>query len=806
MRSYGGTRPGSGAPWWMIFILCGALATTLYAANIAPFVAYTVIGGGSIASLVIGPRWHRVQPRRPWTFMTIAAILFLGGALVRPIVSGQPGLVSLLADVCTVPGYLLLIIGLGSLLYARQAIERHSFIDGLIVCVGATLASALLLAVPAASIHGRPVIVSALAALYPLLDAVLVLIATNLAFTTAVRQPSFVMMVLVITLILGGDLAYAIIGISGELYGSRLLDLPFLLAFTMIGAMALHPSMDGLGRATPLPVQAWSWQRLLVIGPALCVPFLLTATISGTSWLYRVALAVGGALIVGLLLVRAVSAVQGYAVAQRRYAHQATHDFLTGLPNRRMLADVVNRLPGAAGLDREARIWMFFLDLDGFKFVNDSWGHPAGDQLIVDVGNRLRAAMPTSTTVARVGGDEFVIVALCDQNRAMDLAELAMSCLQSPLEVGGSEVVITGSMGIASADPNDAAAVSAESLMREADTAMYRTKAEGRGSWTVFDPSMHEQVRERIEIELALRTAVGQNQLFLAYQPIVDLDSGRPLGAEALVRWEHPVRGPIPPAVFIPIAEHTSLITAIGTWVLRRSIRQLSSWRAQGEVRDDFWLSINVSPRQLTDANFPNLVAEELMQHDVPAACVVLEITETVMVEASDVTEQVLFDLRTLGVRISVDDFGTGFSALGYLRRHPVTGVKIDRSFVSGLGASAEDEEIVRAVVAMSTALGLSVVAEGVETIAQRDVLANLGVTLGQGWLWGRPVDPDWFAQHWAADIAAPPAGSDAPTAQADTRPAGAAQGADAQGADVQPAGAASSDTANVGSQVLSRS
>jgi EAL domain-containing protein (putative c-di-GMP-specific phosphodiesterase class I) len=241
----------------------------------------------------------------------------------------------------------------------------------------------------------------------------------------------------------------------------------------------------------------------------------------------------------------------------------------------------------------------------------------------------------------------------------------------------------------------------------------------------------------------------------------VDLPTGMPMGAEALIRWDHPDRGAIPPNVFIPIAEQSSLIASIGTWVLRRAIRQVARWRETGVVGEDFWMSINVSPRQFADAGLPGLLAEELMQQGVPARCVVLEITESLMVEGNEGTEQVIRELRAIGVRISVDDFGTGFSALSYLRKHPITGVKVDRSFVAGLGSNPEDEEIVRAVVAMSTALRLTVVAEGVETTGQRDVLAALGVPLGQGWLWGRGVLPERFVELWGTAAHLDPHGAE---------------------------------------------
>jgi diguanylate cyclase len=773
-------------PPWLALAAGGVAASVLYALDVAAVAAFVLVGVGGVVAMVVGPRWHRAEPRLPWRLLTAAAALFLVGALLRPVVASATGGSVLLADGFTLVGFLATIGSLAAFLEARNGIERHALIDGLIVCIGAAVASTLLFALPAASIPGRPIVVSILAGLFPLFDAILLLLVANLAFTGAVRYPSFLLLLGMMVLVFAGDIAYAVIGATGQLYGNRLLDLPFLLAYAMGGAAALHPSARDLVRPAGPGAQGWSLARLLVIGPAVALPFVLTVALPEASDAERVILGVGGAAIVLLLIARAVSAVQSHAAAQRRYEYQATHDPLTGLPNRRMLTNAVDRLLSAArsggsgrGTDC-AHVWVFFLDLDGFKWVNDSWGHPAGDQLIVDLGERLRRSLPPSVTVARLGGDEFVVVRRCTEAEAMAQAQEIMDCVEQPLWVHSAEVVITASMGIVSAGASPGPDVSAESLMRDADTAMYRTKAQGRGSWTVFDASMREAVQDRIQIEVALRAAVAQEQLDVAYQPIVDLTTGRPLGAEALVRWAHPTRGPISPTVFIPIAEDSNLISLLGAWVLRRSVRQLAAWRATGVVDEEFFVSINVSPRQLSDSGFAAMIAAELRDALVPANRVALEITESVMVDGGGSTETLLRELRELGVRIAVDDFGTGFSALGYLRSHPVTGVKIDRSFVAGLGKNAEDEEIVRAVVAMSTALGLSVIAEGVETADQRAVLAGLGVTQAQGWLWGPAVDSQSFAETWSTTaIGFSPNGSPStsPNGVPSASPNGAANG-----------------------------
>ncbi|GAA0725926.1 putative bifunctional diguanylate cyclase/phosphodiesterase [Dactylosporangium roseum] len=732
---------------WLTYLALGGAATVSYAAGVLPRLAFTVVGVGCVTAWACGPRLHDVRPRRPWRLLTAAGLFFLAGILLRALLVDLPAPQAQFGDAFSVCGFGFFIAGLVSFLN-RWGMDRHALLDGLIVCISSVVASLLLFVMPAATIPDRPLVVTALAGLYPLLDTITVLLVANLAFTTAVRQPAFVLLGGMMVLVFAGDLGYAIIGRSGEVNGSRLMDLPFLLAFTLGGAAALHPTAKGLSLATPLPIQAWSLPRMLLIGPAVAVPFLLTVLLAHESTASRLILGLGGAAIVALLLVRASDAVQSHAAAQRRFEHQATHDPLTGLPNRRLLGSMIERLLAERA---PGDVWVFYLDLDGFKLVNDSWGHPVGDQLIIDVGARLRDALPGTATIARVGGDEFVVVRRCTEPEAMADARKIMECVERPLVVvaaegATAEVVVGASMGIVRADRQE----QADALMRDADTAMYRAKEEGRNRWKVFDASMRDAVRERVEIEVALRAAVAQEQLSISYQPIVELPAGRPAGVEALVRWEHPVRGWLEPNVFIAVAEDSNLISALGSWVLRESVRQLARWRADGVVDDNFWMSVNVSPRQLGDAAFAERLAAVLRQAGVPATNLVLEITESVMVEGSELTERVLVELRALGVRISVDDFGTGFSALGYLRRHPVTGVKIDRSFVKGLGTSTEDEEIVRAVVAMSSALRLSVVAEGVETEAQRDVLVTLGVPLAQGWLWGKAVPPAEFAARWS--------------------------------------------------------
>jgi diguanylate cyclase len=737
----------------VVFAAVGMVCVLVYGFGGSPALAaaaFGVVGIGGCVSMLAGPRLHRTAPDRPWRLIVSASALFLVGALVRPWAADQHGLTMAVADAFTLPGYGLLVGGIAALLRARNAIDRHALLDGLVICIGAGLVSMTAFALPAVRISDRPALVSALAGVYPLLDVALLLLLVNLAFTTAVRQPSFRLLAAGVGLLLAGDLGYAVIGARGQLSGPAWLDLPFLGCYVLFGCAALHPSMVELGRAVPRPVQAWSWRRLVLLLPALAAPSVLII-LGPRSDAERIAVGVGSAAMITLLLVRAATAVTAYAQAQEVFRYQALHDGLTGLPNRVAVTNAVEHLI-AAQRPESPPAWLFFLDLDGFKLVNDSWGHDAGDRLLVEVGRRLRAATPSGGALGRLGGDEFVVAAAAWPEEAAAIGERLMLTLTEPLQVGGAEIMVSASLGMAQWD----GAGTADALMRDADTAMYRAKIEGRRRRVVFDPSMRREVRERVELEQALQRVLARGELRMAYQPIVRLSDGAVVGAEALMRWDHPSRGPIPPSTFIPIAEEAGLIADLGDWALRQALSAAADWRRAGLVGPDFWMSVNASPRQLRDDRVLRTVQEVLAATGLPATALVLEITESVMLDESAATELILAQLRSLGVRLVVDDFGTGFSALGYLRRHPVTGVKIDRAFVDGLGRDAEDEEIVRAVVAMSSALGLSIVAEGVETVVQRNMLAAMGVSLGQGWLWAKAATPEVFTERHGVGAPAP--------------------------------------------------
>ena len=421
---------------------------------------------------------------------------------------------------------------------------------------------------------------------------------------------------------------------------------------------------------------------------------------------------------------------------QQRLSHQAFHDALTGLPNR---AQFLEALQSALrrGHRRGAPVAVLLLDLDRFKTVNDSLGHAAGDELLVGVAARLRSALRGEDMAARLAGDEFVVL-IEDPGGAEDAARVAErigASLRQPFSIMGNSVFTSASIGIVCrtewAEPVE--------LLRDADVAMYRAKAAGEHGYVVFEPEMHAAAVERLQDETELRAAVTNGDLTLAYQPILDLGSGVPTGVEALLRWHHPRHGDISPSHFIPIAEETGLIHAIGWWVIESAATQLKAWRELDPRFDALEMSVNLSARQLHDPELPDRVAGLLAQLDLPASAIVMEVTEGAFSLPADPGAAALAALRGLGVRIAIDDFGTGYSTLGRLRELPVDIIKIDRSFVAGL-EEADATAMVRTMVDLARALRLTSVAEGVETDGQLQILRELGCNAAQGFLLGRPA------------------------------------------------------------------
>lgn len=436
----------------------------------------------------------------------------------------------------------------------------------------------------------------------------------------------------------------------------------------------------------------------------------------------------------------AVGNVLSTAIQRRRdeesSRHAALHDSLTGLPNRTLALDRLQSALARRGRDG-ALVATIMLDLDRFKVINDSLGHAAGDELLLALAPRLSDAVRISDTVARLSGDEFLVIchAPAGVRDVIAVAERLAEAVSRPIALASGDHFMTASIGIAIAtDPKDTAG----SLLRDADAAMYRAKRRGPGRYELFDDAMRAQVLTRMRTEHELHRAIADGELRVHYQPIIDVRSGRPIATEALVRWEHPERGIVPPADFIPVAEETGLIIGLGRWVLETACAQATAW--QKRYDSDLQMFVNASGRQIASPQFPREVRDIAMRSGMRPGTLGLEVTESVLIEEADSPMAVLNKLRRYGLRLVLDDFGRGYSSLSYLKQLPLDGMKIDRSFTDGLTGELKDVVIMRALVDMAHALGMSVVAEGVESPGQADELRRLGCRHVQGFLFSRPL------------------------------------------------------------------
>jgi len=426
--------------------------------------------------------------------------------------------------------------------------------------------------------------------------------------------------------------------------------------------------------------------------------------------------------------------------SREHFRHAAFHDALTGLPNRALLADHLKLSIERAKQRPDHLYAVLFLDLDRFKNINDSLGHAAGDRFLIEISGRLQACMRPTDTVARLGGDEFAILldGVEANEDAICVAERVQDELSKPFYLNGHDVYTTASIGITLCNSYYD---SPENILRDADTAMYHAKESGKARYEIFDAAMHANVVAMLQLENDLRRAVENHEFQVYYQPIVALETGRLAGFEALVRWLHPDKGIVSPLEFIPLAEETGLIMEIGEWVLRESCRQMRQWTEEMHTLYPLIISVNVSSKQLAQSNMIDKVKAILQETGLDPSQLKLEITESAVMENAESATAMLLRLRELGLKLSIDDFGTGYSSLSYLHRFPVDTLKVDRSFVSGIGDGDENAEIVRTVITLARNLGMLVIAEGVETIEQRDLLKELKCDYGQGYLFSRPVE-----------------------------------------------------------------
>jgi diguanylate cyclase (GGDEF)-like protein len=652
----------------------------------------------------------------------------------------------LITDLLEFAGAILIAFGLTCVIRFRP--QRNDIMseaivgDGAIIALGSWLVSWIAVVQPMLE-RREGTGISLVAGLYIPLECVLVFIVAVALFRSPVRHVSLGLLCLAASLTLVGDAANGLFlgGALGRI-GQELSWGAYVTAYFSAAAGFLHPSIDSLDAIWEQPRRKPMGGRLMFTAASLITPILLLAVVPPNGTADRVVRVVSATALAVASAVRVVTAVRSNAALQAAMLRNAHTDVLTGLPNRSLLINDINELVHNSWRTKQVPT-VFFIDLDRFKNINDSLGHAAGDELLRQVAQRMKHAAPAGATVGRLSGDEYVVVDAEPESpaRALATAESLLSAFREPFNLVDGDVFITASIGVASAAPTGSS--SADDLLRHADTAMYRAKDAGRNCAAIYDESMHERVSQRLALETALYRALDRRELALFHQPILDLESSEVVGFEALMRWQQADGTLVSPAEFIPIAEETGTIVGIGAWAMLEALTQLRTWIDSGVCAPGATMSVNVAPRQLTDPSFPGIVSEARTRADVSPHQLWIEVTESTMISEPEVALATLRKLRAIGVRVALDDFGTGYSSLSLLQRFPLQRLKIDRAFVQGVADNSNDRSLVRTIVAMGRALGLDLVAEGVESIRQLQALHDLGCMKAQGYLISHPIPSD---------------------------------------------------------------
>ncbi len=708
--------------------------------------AFVAVSATGLLGLIVGPLLRRACPTGAWRWMAAGGSLFLVGLVLRigVVPPGRSMLTS--PDLWAIAGYLATARGLSGLLaHSTRGSSKSATLDATIVTAGAALGFFSVELGPHLR-RGEALTAVVLDMSYPILDAALVSLTVHLAFRSWKRSPSLVLLLSSMTALLLGDLGYVVLWHLSPFATSPWINAVFMLAYALIGASGLHPSVTSLAVPAPeaRPQSTGSFTLLLL---TLVVPAALAVLSASSGWAdsaIRVGLLGVVLFSVHLRMRYTVNALSEAATAlersQQLALHQALHDTLTGLPNR-----AASRLALAARLeptDAGGGVSVLCLDSDHFKRVNDTWGHPVGDTILQELAHRLTGALRPGDQLFRLGGDEFLVLQQgAETSAAQAAAEQLLHAAAQPFVLeSGQKVTMSASIGVAVADP--AAPVDADSLMRDADVALYAAKDAGRATWALFDDSLRAGLERRVTLAEELRDAVAAGEIVPFFQPVMTGPGfGQVCGFEALARWARSDAAQVGPVEFIPIAEDSGLIVEIGQQILLSACTYLAEWRAATSV--DLHMSVNVSAGQLARCDVPALVADALAATGLPAHSLWLEITESLLVHDRAAAMATLRQLAELGVVLCVDDFGTGYSSLSYLQDFPVDVVKIDRAFIKELTTDTTSRGLTRAIIEMARALDLDgVVADGVDQDGQAELLESWGCDWGQGFLWSRPIPP----------------------------------------------------------------
>jgi diguanylate cyclase (GGDEF)-like protein len=701
--------------------------------------------------------------RSAWRLLALAAVSSFGAEIAQTLyeVAGKRPYPSI-ADALFLLFYVLMLWGLLRFAAGRRSVgERVRLgLDLAVVALGGSAVVLYVVLGPTAIAGSPDVLQGVFSIAYPVGDMVLLVGLASVLLRQASPSSRRALQFIAAGLLLyvGGDLIYGYITLHSTYQGGDPVDTLYMVAIALfaVAGAAQQPVTHAAGlHADPARRRA-SWSPYL----ASALGFgLLIFVLRHQPFFPEVSLAVIAVVLAVLVSVRQFLAQRDLLSSQGLLSHQSLHDALTGLPNRVLVYDRAERMLARARREQTPAAALY-IDIDGFKAVNDSFGHAAGDELLVVLAARLGGAIRESDTVGRLGGDEFAVLV---EHSALDaspelVAERLLDVLGQPIELtaaGGRSVSVTASIGIAYGQE-----VSAEKLLQDADVALYEAKAGGKNRFTVFESRMQTAVQDRLGLQMDLSEALAGGQFILLYQPIFDLENERMTGIEALIRWRHPTRGIIAPDSFIPIAEETGLIVPIGRWVLDTACRQAAAWHERGHSLE---LSVNVSARQLEHDNLVDHVRSALRSSGLNPGSLILEITETALMRDPDAAAERLKALKALGVCIAIDDFGTGYSSLAYLRQFPVDALKIDRSFISGIAASRESSDaLIHTLVQLGKTLGMKTLGEGIEDRAQLEHLQEEQCDLGQGFLFARPLEAAAVEGFLASYAASSPTALDA--------------------------------------------
>ena len=737
-------RLSSTASWaYLLLGVAGLAGFALAGPGLPQDAVYLAIGVSCVAAMTVGIRRQPPERRASWQLMRAGLAIWVLGDTISSILEDIAHSVSYpnWADACYLLAYPLLGLGLLRLIRGRfPGRDAAGLLDSAILTSGLGVLSWVLLARPTIDASASSGLGAAVGVAYPVADILLIGLLIRLVATPGARTASFRLLFGAVALLVAADTLSTALGLWDSI-PSTVCEYLWLASYLCWGAAALHPSAAALSEPSGTDSQPLTGRRLVALASASVVaPGTLLAQYLLGARLDVLAVVAGSVLMFLLVIARMRNALQQVVTIDRTrarlqddLAYQAAHDPLTRLPNR---ARAMSEIEGA--LNRAQRsgmlLGLLFIDLDGFKAVNDTFGHRAGDEVLREVSARLRDLVRAGDLVARLGGDEFVVLleGLATEADALDVANRLVAAIAEPVQITGAgrPALVGASIGMAISQDGS---TDADRLLHEADTAAYRAKAAGRGRVEVFDDALRRELEARAAMEGALRKAIVQDELVLHYQPVIELATGRTAGYEALVRWERPGHGLQAPMSFIPTAEESMLVCDLDTWVLRRATTQLAQWPDPRRR-----VSVNISGRHMCEPRVIEDVRSALSASGLEPRRLVLEITETVVLQDLLAIEH-LRTLQAMGVVVTLDDFGTGYNSLSRLRDLPVDMIKIDRSFVADPSPSARS--LLRLMIDAAHAFGLPVITEGVENPEQLRTVRSMGCEYAQGFHLGRPLD-----------------------------------------------------------------